>query len=225
MHGTRETAWARDELHTKSHRLSKRPPFECIALLSQGARRARRATGGETTRGVTIDAVQICSKLRRALTKLRLNFVADRRRRRATRLPRHWRGSIREKKPREMRAFLFQSPRTRAPGVSVDPLGLALTLMGPIVFPEMFQGLVAIGPVWPAVTPVVRYSVPGWPTVTPVVRYSVPGRFIGACAKANVAGSVKASASAIVVSFMGFSLRLVKRKRGKPRLIIPLNSS
>src|SRR3984885_10278152 len=171
----------------------------------------RRATGGETTRGVTIDAVQICSKLRRALTKLRLNFVADRRRRRATRLPRHWRGSIREKKPREMRAFLFQSPRTRAPGVSVDPLGLALTLMGPIVFPEMFQGLVAIGPVWPA--------------VTPVVRYSVPGRFIGACAKANVAGSVKASASAIVVSFMGFSLRLVKRKRGKPRLIIPLNSS
>jgi NTE family protein len=39
MHGTRETAWARNEIHTKSHRLSKRPPFECIALLSQGARR------------------------------------------------------------------------------------------------------------------------------------------------------------------------------------------
>ena len=83
--------------------------------------------------------------------------------------------------------------------------------MGPSVFPEMFQGLVAIGPVWP--------------TVTPVVRYSVPGKFIGVCAKANVAGSVKASASAIVVSFTGFSLRLDKRRRGKPGLIIPLNSS
>jgi hypothetical protein len=61
------------------------------------------------------------------------------------------------------------------------------------------MGLMAIGPVWP--------------TATPVVRYSVPGRFIGVCAKANVAGSVKANASAIVVSFMGLSLRLDKRRR------------
>src|ERR1700722_9448206 len=76
--------------------------------------------------------------------------------------------------------------------------------MGPSVFPEMFMGLVATRPVWP--------------TVTPVVRYSVPGRFIGACAKANVAGSVKASATAIVVSFMGFSLRLDKAKTGEARL-------
>ena len=36
MHGTRETARAHSELHAKSHRLSKRPPFECIALLLQG---------------------------------------------------------------------------------------------------------------------------------------------------------------------------------------------
>src|SRR3984957_4510079 len=76
--------------------------------------------------------------------------------------------------------------------------------MGPSVFPEMFMGLVATRPVWP--------------TVTPVVRYSVPGRFIGACAKANVAGSVKASATAIVVSFMGFSLRLDKAKTWEARL-------
>jgi hypothetical protein len=112
-----------------------------------------------------------------------------------------------------------------AMGVSVDPLGLAATAMGPSVFPEMFMGLVAIWPVWPTVTPVVGNSVPGRATVTPVVRYSVPGKFIGVCAKANVAGSVKASASAIVVSFMGFSLRLDKRRRGKPGLIIPLNTS
>ena len=110
-------------------------------------------------------------------------------------------------------------------GVTVDPLGPAATAMGPSVFPEMFMGLVAIWPVWPTVTPVVGNSVPGRATVTPVVRYSVPGKFIGVCAKANVAGSVKASASAIVVSFMGFSLRLDKRRRGKPGLIIPLNTS
>ncbi len=36
MHGTRETARAHSELHAKSHRLSKRPPFDCIALLLQG---------------------------------------------------------------------------------------------------------------------------------------------------------------------------------------------
>src|SRR6202048_4480517 len=36
MHGTRETARAHSELHAKSHRLSTRPPFECIALLLQG---------------------------------------------------------------------------------------------------------------------------------------------------------------------------------------------
>src|SRR3984957_1880788 len=108
-----------------------------------------------------------------------------------------------KKSPARCGAFLFQRPRTRAAGVSIDPLGSAVTAMGPSVFPEMLMGLVAIRPVWPTVTPVVRYSVPGWQTVTPVVRYSVPGRFIGAWAKANVAGSVKASASAIVVSFMG----------------------
>jgi hypothetical protein len=39
MHGTRETARAHSELHAKSHRRSKRPPFECIALLLQGAAR------------------------------------------------------------------------------------------------------------------------------------------------------------------------------------------
>jgi hypothetical protein len=112
-----------------------------------------------------------------------------------------------------------------AMGDIVDPLGLAATATGPIVFAEMFMGLVAIGPVRPTVTPVVGNSVPGWLTMTPVVRYWVPGRFIGACAKANVAGSVKASASAMVVSFMGFSLRLDKRRRGKPGLIVRLNSS
>jgi hypothetical protein len=131
----------------------------------------------------------------------------------------------RKKAPRDAGLFLFQWPRTRAAGVSVDPLGSVLTAMGPSVFPEMFMGLVAIWPVWPTVTPVVGNSVPGRATVTPVVRYSVPGKFIGVCAKANVAGSVKASASAIVVSFMGFSLRLDKRRRGKPGLIIPLNTS
>jgi NTE family protein len=36
MHGTRETARAHSELYAKSHRLSKRPPFDCIALLLQG---------------------------------------------------------------------------------------------------------------------------------------------------------------------------------------------
>src|ERR1700730_14317282 len=128
-----------------------------------------------------------------------------------------------KKAPRDAGCFLYQPPRARAAPVSVDPLGSCA--MGSSVFPEMFLGMVAIGPVWPTATPVVGYSVPGWPTVTPVVRYSVPGRFMGACAKANVAGSVKASANAIVVSFMGFSLRLDKRGRGKPGLIIPINSS
>jgi NTE family protein len=36
MHGTREPAQAHSGLHAKSHRLSTRPPFECIALLLQG---------------------------------------------------------------------------------------------------------------------------------------------------------------------------------------------
>jgi NTE family protein len=36
MHGTRKTVRAHSRLHTKSHRLSKRPPCECIALLLQG---------------------------------------------------------------------------------------------------------------------------------------------------------------------------------------------
>jgi NTE family protein len=36
MHGTRETARAHGALHAKSHRLTKRPSFECIALLLQG---------------------------------------------------------------------------------------------------------------------------------------------------------------------------------------------
>jgi NTE family protein len=36
MHGTRKTARTHCELHAKSHRLSKRPPFECTALLLQG---------------------------------------------------------------------------------------------------------------------------------------------------------------------------------------------
>jgi NTE family protein len=36
MHATKETARAHNELHAESHRLSKRPPFECIALLLQG---------------------------------------------------------------------------------------------------------------------------------------------------------------------------------------------
>ena len=54
---------------------------------------------------------------------------------------------------------MFQRPRTRAAGVSIDPLGSAVTAMGPSVFPEMFMGLVAIRPVWPTVTPVVRPGV------------------------------------------------------------------
>src|ERR1700738_5499347 len=88
----------------------------------------------------------ICSKLRRALTGLRLNFVADRRRRRATR-----RGCLviagdqfAKKAPRDAGLFLFQPPRARADGVSVDPLGSCA--MGSSVFPEMFLGMVAIGP-------------------------------------------------------------------------------
>ena len=36
MHGTKETAQSHSVLHAKSHRLSKRPPLECIALLLQG---------------------------------------------------------------------------------------------------------------------------------------------------------------------------------------------
>jgi NTE family protein len=36
MHGTREAVRAHSGPHAKSHRLSKRPPFECIALLLQG---------------------------------------------------------------------------------------------------------------------------------------------------------------------------------------------
>src|SRR6201987_1981943 len=36
MHGTREPAQAHSGLHAKSHRLSTRPPFECIALLLPG---------------------------------------------------------------------------------------------------------------------------------------------------------------------------------------------
>src|ERR1700738_88152 len=72
----------------------------------------------------------------------------------ASRLPRHCRRSIREKGPARCGAFLFQPPRARADGVSVDPLGSCA--MGSSVFPEMFLGMVAIGPVGPTVTPVVR---------------------------------------------------------------------
>jgi NTE family protein len=36
MHGTAEAAKARNQSRAKSHRLSSRPPFECIALLLQG---------------------------------------------------------------------------------------------------------------------------------------------------------------------------------------------
>jgi hypothetical protein len=151
--------------------------------------------------------------------ELRLNFVVDRRPRQAMR-----RSCLviagdqfAKKAPQDAGRFLFQRPRSRADGVSVDPLGSSA--IGPSVFPEMFAGLVAIRPIWPTMTPV---GEPGNSVLGRFIGASVPGR---ACAKANVAGSVKASASVIVVSLMGFSLRLHKRKRGKPGVIVQLNSS
>lgn len=46
MHGTRKTARVHSELHAKSHRLSKRPPFEWMAFLLQGGGALRSYQAG-----------------------------------------------------------------------------------------------------------------------------------------------------------------------------------
>jgi hypothetical protein len=67
MHGTSATARAHSELHAKSHRLSKRPPFECIALVWQRGRRASAYQAGAAT-GILLVASRVAVQGAEAVT-------------------------------------------------------------------------------------------------------------------------------------------------------------
>jgi hypothetical protein len=91
------------------------------------------------------------------------------------------------KKPRKRGVSLFQPPRLIAEGVNVDPLGSCM--IGASVFPDKFRGLVAMGRALSTVTPLEE-------------RGTEYPKFMAPSADANVVGSAKAIASAIVASFM-----------------------
>ena len=117
---------------------------------------------------------------------------------------------VRKKSPARMRGFLYYllKPEPEPVGVSVEPLGEAL---GPRVFPDglwVLLGEVTEAPAVPVVLPLdvepVALPVAAEPAEVPPeapLDEAPP-----ACASAKVLESVKAVASAIVLSFMVVSL-------------------
>src|SRR5258708_38854720 len=85
-------------------------------------------------------------------------------------------------------------------GTSVDPLGSCM--IGARVFPEKFRGLVAMGRVVSTVTLL-------------EARGTESPKFMAPSADANVVGSAKAIASAIVVSFMTYSFSVYNEPVGE----------
>jgi hypothetical protein len=97
-----------------------------------------------------------------------------------------------------------------AEGANVDPLGSCM--IGASVFPDKFRGLVATGL--------------GVLMVTPLEERAMESpKFMAPSAAANVLGRANAMASAIVVSFMTYSLSLDKQKHGLAPLIVQLKYS